>query len=233
MQRKLLDKLRQARAEGLPVALATRLGDGVQGLIFDHGSAGDLTLPPDRLAQVRTMLDEDRSGVLGEGEEEIFVRSYAPAAEIVVVGAVHISQYLLPMASMSGLAVRLIDPRRAFASPERFPGLEIVTAWPDEALAAQPPHRRSAVVTLTHDPKLDDPALEVALNSPAFYIGALGSRRTHAQRLERLTERGFGPEQLARIHGPAGLDLGSRSPAEIAVSVLAQIIAARHGKATR
>jgi len=128
------------------------------------------------------------------------------------------------MAALAGFEVTIIDPRRSFATAERFPGVALSSEWPDEAMAALGPDGRTAVVTLTHDPKLDDPALAAALGSEAFYIGALGSRRTHAARLERLARAGFRAEETARIHGPVGLDLGARSPAEIAVSILAEVV---------
>jgi xanthine dehydrogenase accessory factor len=145
-----------------------------------------------------------------------------------VVGAVHIAQALAPMAVLAGYDVTVIDPRRAFATDARFPMVKLSTDWPDEALGALRPDRRMAVVTLTHDPKLDDPALEVALRSEAFYIGALGSARTHGKRLARFKELGFGDDQLARIHGPIGLRLGGRSPAEIAISIMAQVTQVLH-----
>lgn len=135
------------------------------------------------------------------------------------------------MAALAGYAVAVVDPRRAFASDQRFPGVTMIDDWPDDALAALSPDRRSAVVTLTHDPKLDAPALQAALRSEAFYIGALGSRRTHAARLERLCQAGFDERQLERIHGPVGLGIGAHSPAEIAVSILAQITQVAHRQA--
>ncbi len=127
------------------------------------------------------------------------------------------------MAALAGYAVTIIDPRSAFASETRFPGVALSTEWPDDAMATLRPDRRTAVVTLTHDPKIDDPALTAALRSGAFYIGALGSRKTHASRCQRLTDAGFTPDDLARIHGPVGLNIGALSPAEIAVSILGQI----------
>jgi xanthine dehydrogenase accessory factor len=133
------------------------------------------------------------------------------------------------MAAIAGFEVVVVDPRRAFATPERLPGVSMTTEWPDEALERIGIDAQTAVVTLTHDPKLDDPALVVALQSPAFYIGSLGSTRTHAKRVERLTEAGLG-EAVGRIHAPVGLDLGGRSPAEIAVAILAQVIQTRHGR---
>ncbi|MCC5988836.1 MAG: XdhC family protein [Pararhodobacter sp.] len=162
----------------------------------------------------------DRSGMEESGE---FIAIFNPPLRMMVVGAVHIAQALVPMARLAGYAPLLIDPREAFGSASRFPGETILHDWPDESLAAQGLDARSAVVTLTHDPKLDDPAIMATLESDAFYLGCLGSTRTHAKRLERLRAAGLNEATLARIHAPVGLAIGARSPAEIAVSVLAQI----------
>jgi xanthine dehydrogenase accessory factor len=168
-------------------------------------------------------LDADASRTVEIGGRKVFLNVFAPPARMALVGAVHIAQALAPMAALAGYAVTIVDPRSAFATEARFPGVAIAREWPDEALAAFKPDRRTAVVTLTHDPKLDDPALAAALRSNAFYIGALGSRKTHAARLARLKEQGFGDADIARIHGPVGLAIGAVSPAEIAVAILAEI----------
>ena len=144
------------------------------------------------------------------------------------MGAVHITQPLVTVASAAGYAVTVIDPRGAFATAERFPGVDLNEDWPDEAMEALAPDNRTAVVTLTHDPKLDDPALHVALRSEAFYIGSLGSRKTHGSRVERLTEAGFSADEIAKIHAPIGLHLGGRAPAEIAIAIMAQITQVLH-----
>lgn len=175
------------------------------------------------------MLRDDRAEVVATPDGEILLEPSNPPLRLLLVGAVHIAHPLAAMAQLAGFAVTIVDPRRAFATPERFPGLELVVRWPDEALRALAPDARTAVVTLTHDPKLDDPALEVALATPAFYLGCLGSRKTHATRLERLRAAGFAEDALGRLHGPVGLAIGARSPAEIAVSILAQIVAALRG----
>lgn len=161
----------------------------------------------------------DKSGFEGE----IFLAIHNPPLRMAVIGAVHIAQPLMAMARLAGYDAVLIDPREAFGSATRFPGETILHDWPDEALAARGLDARSAVVTLTHDPKLDDPAIMVALRSDVFYLGCLGSVRTHAKRVARLTEQGFSNADIARIHAPVGLDIGSKSPAEIAISVMAQI----------
>ena len=176
----------------------------------------------DSLADALTRrLAEESSGM----ENDSYVNIHLPDPLLYLVGAVHIAQFLAPMAAMAGHRVTMIDPREAFADPARFPGIDLVVEWPDETLAAAPLDDRSAVVTLSHEPRIDDPALIAALRSPCYCIAALGSRRTHASRLERLAREGFDAASLERIHGPAGLDIGARGPAEIAISVIAQLTA--------
>ena len=155
--------------------------------------------------------------------QDWFVQPFNPPLRLVIVGAVHIGQYLANYALSCGYDVVVVDPRQAFASEARFPGVTLVTEWPDYALELLAPDARTALVTLTHDPKLDDPALQAALRSPVFYIGALGSRRTQAARVERLREAGLEEAEIARLKAPVGLDIGARSPAEIAVSIMAEI----------
>jgi len=228
MKMALLDRLLADRAAKVPVALVTELIGGRQAIVHDEGApAGELNLDEAQLAAVRRALRGDESGILEAGGGTLFTQVHNPPPRLLLVGAVHISQALAPMAAMAGYGVSVIDPRRAFATDERFPGIDMRGDWPDEAMAALRPDRRTAVVTLTHDPKLDDPALQAALRSPAFYIGALGSKKTHAARLHRLAAAGFTGAEVARIHGPVGLSIGALSPAEIAISVLAQITAVR------
>lgn len=174
----------------------------------------------------------DRARVEDVDGTEFFLNPFNPPLRMFVVGAVHIAQPLVKMASEAGYEVLIIDPREAFASPERFPGFALSHAWPDEALAEAAPDLRSAIVTLTHDPKIDDPALMAALRTKCFYIGSLGSKKTHAARLERLTQEGFSEHDLGRIHGPVGLSIGAKSPAEIAVSILAEITNVLRGQAS-
>ena len=171
----------------------------------------------------------DRSGFEADGQT--FVAIHNPPLRLIVVGAVHIAQALVPMARIAGYDPAIVDPREAFASSARFPGEKILTDWPDEAVAKLGLDARTALVLLTHDPKLDDPALQAALQAGVFYIGALGSTRTHAKRIERMTQAGFTADQIARIHGPVGLDIGAADPSEIAVSILAQMTAVLRGKA--
>lgn len=163
----------------------------------------------------------DRSGVEEDGR---FVAIHNPPLRLVIVGAVHIAQALVPMARLAGFDPIVVDPRSAFGSEARFPGETVLDAWPDEAMQELGLDPRTALVLLTHDPKLDDPALHIALKSNSFYIGALGSKRTHASRIDRLTAAGFSSADMARIHGPIGLDIGAASPAEIAVSILSEIL---------
>ncbi|WIV51749.1 XdhC family protein [Marivivens sp. LCG002] len=170
----------------------------------------------------------DRSGVEEDGRT--FVAIHNPPLRMVVVGAVHIAQPLVMMARACGYDPTLIDPRPVFGSEERFTGYPILDDWPDEALAAHGLDARTAVVTLTHDPKLDDPAIKVAIRSECFYLGCLGSKRTHAKRVERLVAEGFNEAEIARIHAPVGLNIGALSPAEIAVSIMAQITETLRGK---
>jgi xanthine dehydrogenase accessory factor len=187
---------------------------------------GELALTNEQLAEARSLLASGRCTTLASGAD-LFARAYVPAPRLLIVGAVHIAQALAPMAAAAGFEVIVIDPRGAFASADRFPGVQLSDEWPDEALARLGLDDKTALVALSHDPKLDDPALELALPSTLFYIGALGSRRTHEKRLERLRAAGLG-ELTGRIHSPVGLDLGGRSPAEIAVSILAEVIQVRY-----
>ena len=219
-----------AQAQKRPIALATWLADGAQSLYDGATCTGAVALSAEQLAEAHGLLAAGRSAPLAASQGAIFLRSYAPPAKLVVIGAVHIAQFLAPMAALAGFEVIVIDPRQAFATEARFPGVTLVAEWPGPALARIGLDERTAVVTLTHDPKLDDPALFAALQSPVFYIGALGSSRTHAKRIERLRELGLA-ELAPRIHAPVGLDLGGRAAAEIAVSVLAQVIQERYRRA--
>jgi len=231
MKRALLDILLAERAAKHPVALVTEIPGGAQALVTEDALEGELSLDEAALAQIRPMLRRDKSGMIEIEGRRLFVQCSNPPPRLLIVGAVHIAQALAPMASLAGYGVTVIDPRRAFATDSRFPGIDMRGDWPDEAMAELAPDRRTAVVTLTHDPKLDDPALQTALRSPAFYIGALGSKKTHAARQGRLARAGFSPEEIARINGPVGLSIGALSPAEIAVSILAQITAIRRAAA--
>lgn len=226
----IIDQLLVDRAAKRAAVLARVLPAGVQTIVYPFedppdGAASDaLAIDPAIREAARTAATRDQSAAVDIGDQEVFLRVYNPPLRLVVVGAVHIAQALCPMAALAGFAITVVDPRTAFASAARFPGVALCTEWPDEALAALALDRRTAVVTLTHDPKLDEPALVEALRSSAFYIGALGSKKTQAARLGRLRAHGIGDQDLARIQGPVGLAIGARSTAEIAVSILAQMI---------
>ena len=213
--RDLLQRLIAARAARQAVALETDIATWSR-RILSYGDA------PARF-------DTDRSGF----DDGRFLHIQNPPLRLIVVGGVHIAQPLVQIARMAGYDPCLIDPREAFASGARFPDTRLLHDWPDQAMTALAPDHRTAVVTLTHDPKLDDPALQIALASGAFYIGALGSTRTHAKRVARLTEAGFASDRIERIDAPVGLDIGAQSPAEIAISVMAEMTERLRRPATR
>ncbi len=218
-----LAALEAAQRAKRPVVLATRLPDGLQRLLPDPAAPAELN------DAANAALASDESGTHKIAGEDWFLHAHNPPLRLIVVGAVHIAQGLVPFASQCGFAVTVVDPRRSFASDERFPNVTISNDWPDEALDAFKPDSRTAVVTLTHDPKLDDPALDRALKSEAFYIGALGSRRTHAARLKRLRALGHGENALSRIRGPVGLNIEAVTAPEIALSIIAELVAVRRG----
>jgi xanthine dehydrogenase accessory factor len=221
----LLEELLAAGRSGVPTALVTHLATGAQALVTKAGGTGDLSLGPDELARVLQALDDDQSGTLAGAAGLVFVEVWNPGPRLLVIGAVHTAQELVPLARAAGYEVVVIDPRTAFSTRARFPDTTLRQDWPGEALPALAPDRRTAILTLTHDPKIDDPALAAALRSDAFYIGALGSRRTHAQRIERLKAAGFAAAAVGRIRGPVGLAIGARTPVEIAISIMAEITA--------
>jgi len=218
--RNAVAEVKRARDEKRAVVLATDLKSGENRVLFPEERSGDALADAAR-AQAR----RDQSASVEIDGKSWFLTVFNPPLDLAIIGAVHIAQPLARMASLADYAVRIIDPRTAFATAERFPGIALSHAWPDEALNSVPLGARSAIVALTHDPKLDDPALAAALKSDAFYIGALGSKTTHARRLERLKAQGFSGAELARINGPIGLDIGARSPAEIAIAILGQMTA--------
>ena len=227
MDRILIDRLAAARKEHRPVVVATDLASGEKTWIEGGSAAGPVRVDETVLAAADAARRDDRSRTIETGDgRRLFLHVFNPPLRLLVVGAVHIAQSLAPIASLAGYAVTVIDPRGSFATSDRFPDVAMTDDWPDDALAALKPDARTAIVTLTHDPKLDDPALHSALRSGCFYIGSLGSRRTHASRVERLKQAGFDAAQIARIHGPIGLDIGASSPAEIALAIMGEITAA-------
>ncbi|MBA4788444.1 MAG: XdhC family protein [Rhizobiales bacterium] len=225
MRRDLLEKLLAERAARRPALLVTELETGAQRLVTPA------TLAVDPLAGVlREAFRTGKSGMVGEGAGRLFLTVEVPPPRLLVIGAVHISQALAPMARLAGFDMVVIDPRTAFATPERFPDVPVIARWPDEALPELGLDAFTALIALTHDPKIDEPALSAGLRAGCFYVGALGSRRTHAKRLERLHAAGLSAEETCRIHAPIGLDIGAVSPGEIAVSILAQVIGALRRK---
>jgi len=225
VKRALLDHILRERAARSAFVLATRLADGAQALI-DPGR--DEGASPALLAAARAALATDRAEPIELGDGAWLVTPFNPPIRLYVIGAVHIAQALVPMARLLDLEVTVIDPRRAFGTLERFPDVTLLDAFPEAALARLGLDRRTALVALTHDKKLDDPAIALALRSEAFYIGALGSRKTQAARNERLAIA-FSEAELARIHGPIGLPIGARTPAEVAVAILAELVSALRG----
>lgn len=220
----VLSALNAERAARRACVLVTELGSGAQRLVKE----ADLATDP--LAELlEKQLRSGKSGTVEADGKACFLTVQAPPPRIVVTGAVHISQALAPMAKLLDLDVAIIDPRTAFATQERFPEVTLLAQWPEEALRQLPFDAYTAFLALTHDPKIDDPALHAALRSDCFYIGALGSRKTHAKRLERLAEAGFDEADVKRIHAPIGLDIGAVSPAEIALAILAEIVQALRG----
>lgn len=223
MRLDILKQLNAERAARRAAIVVTNQDTGAQRLVLGKDAAND---------PLKNLLEKHlRSGKSGMEEEtpegKVFVTVHVPSPKLVITGAVHISQALAPMGKLLGYDVTIVDPRTAFATQERFPDVKVVAEWPDVALPPIGIDKYTAFVALTHDPKIDDPGLDAALKSDCFYIGALGSRKTHARRVERLkTERGFNDNDIGRIHSPIGLDIGSVSPAEIAVAIIGQITAA-------
>ena len=227
MRYALLMDLIKGRNERRRIAMVTNLANGAERLV-DYDRAKDDLLADDLEQAFRF----DRSGIVKIGDAEYFINVYNPPLHLVIVGAVHLAQALIPLARAAGYDVTVIDPRAAFASPERFPDVVVHDEWPDEVLPKLDLGPRTALVALTHDPKIDDPALNAALHSGCFYIGALGSKKTQGARRDRLAAAGFKEADLSRIHGPIGLSIGARGPAEIAISIMAEMTAAlRVGKA--
>ena len=216
-----LEKLNAARQARRAVVLLTDLSEGREEVVVEGEKV------PEGLEEaVASALRSGKSGVVDAVGSSCFVNVYLPPARIVVIGAVHISQALAAMAEVAGYTIRIIDPRTAFATPERFGGTDLVVDWPEDVLRSDPLDSYTALVAVTHDPKIDDYPLGEALRAGCFYVGALGSRKTHARRVERLKAAGLDDGAIARIAAPIGLDIGASAPAEIAVAILAQIIEA-------
>jgi xanthine dehydrogenase accessory factor len=217
----ILQQLNAERAARRPAIVVTDTATGAQRLV----KAADIAADP-LSAELGKQLRMGKSASIEVDGNKLFLNVYAPTAKLVIVGAVHISQALAPLARSLGYDVTVVDPRTAFASPERFPDVPLIAEWPDVALPPLNIDHYTAFVALTHDPKIDDPALLHAFARDCFYIGALGSKKTHAKRLERLKGQGASDADLGRIHAPIGLAIGAVSPSEIAVSIMAEITAA-------
>lgn len=214
-----LAALNSAKRNRRGAVLVSDLAAGTSRLITeDQVPAGNIG------QEIEAGLLSGKSGMVEIDGRSLFLNVHLPPPKIVVIGAVHISQALAPMASLSGFTVTIIDPRTAFATPERFAGIDLRADWPDDVFASMPLDRYSAMVAVTHDPKIDDPGLIAALNAGCFYVGALGSRKTHAKRIERLTAAGLDADTVAGIRAPIGLDIGAATPAEIAVAILGEVI---------
>ncbi|MDR6758318.1 xanthine dehydrogenase accessory factor [Mycoplana sp. BE70] len=217
----ILRKVNAERRARRAAVHVTDLGDGRDRLVRE----GDAVIGP--LGEtIASAFRSGKSGVVEADGRSYFLNVHLPPARIVVIGAVHISQALAAIAKVAGFDLTIIDPRTAFATEERFAGVDLVADWPEDVLRARPLDAYCALVAVTHDPKIDDFPIRAALDSGCFYVGALGSRKTHARRIERLTAQGVNQEALARISAPIGLDIGAASPAEIAVAILAEIIQA-------
>jgi len=225
MRLALLEAMNAARRDRRAGAMVTRLDGGEQRFVLADEAAAD------PLGEaIAAALSAGRSGVVKRDGADYFLTVVAPATRLAVVGATHIAQAVAPIARVLGFAATVVDPRAAFATPERFPDAVVFALWPQEVFAARPLDRHTAVCLLTHDPKIDDPALILALRSDCFYIGALGSKKTHAARLARMRAAGFDEAALARIHAPIGLDIGAASPAEIGLAIVGEMVAALRGK---
>jgi xanthine dehydrogenase accessory factor len=216
----ILHALNAERAARRVVVVVTDVASGAQRLI----KAADIAKDPLR-ETIEKRVRMGKSGMEETAQGRVFLTVYVPSPQIVIVGAVHISQTLAPMGKMCGYDVTIVDPRTAFASAERFPDVRVIAEWPEVALPPLNVDRYTAFVALTHDPKIDDPALLHALSRDCFYVGALGSRKTHARRVARLKAAGASDLDIARIHGPIGLAIGAVSPAEIAVAIMGEITA--------
>lgn len=221
MKASTIKQLLEAQRSRISIAVLKYINSGDERVV----TIDQITEIPELQAELGKAFRSDKSSLFHTGEGEVFAQIFSPPPQLFIIGAVHVTQHILPIARSIGYEPVIIDPRTAFATSERFGDANLLAEWPQEVLSSSLLDSRSALAALTHDPKIDDPALELALNNPCFYIGALGSRRTHASRVERLTDRGFSEQQIARIHAPIGLDIGAQGPAEIAISIMAEITA--------
>ncbi len=218
MRLDLLADLNAERAARRGAVVVTDLADGSQRMLRENEAASDALLK-----SLNVRLRGSKSGVHEHGGKKFFVELHRPPLRIVVTGAVHVSQAMAPMAKLLGYDIVIIDPRDAFATPARFPDVQLIVGWPDNALPSLALDPWTAFAAITHDPKIDNPALKLALDAGCFYVGALGSKKTHARRVEALKQMGVSEAKIASIHAPIGLDIGALSPPEIALAILAEI----------
>jgi xanthine dehydrogenase accessory factor len=230
MDRKNLEKLNRARHMRHAAMSLTDLSSGECRVVREDELIGGVVEEGDLVEALTRAFRSGKSTIFNNADKEYFINAYLPPPRIVVIGAVHISQALAPIAAITGYDLEIIDPRTAFATPERFPDVALHADWPEQVLAEKPLDAYCALAAITHDPKIDDPALIAAIKADCFYVGALGSRKTHAKRVTRLIEAGLSEAQLERIAAPIGLDIGASSPQEIAVAIMAEIISAYHGR---
>ena len=228
MKKEILNTILSSRIKKQPLAIITNIADGTQWAFVEEENENSHVFTALEIDTIKKSIKDNKSCLISDAK--FFVNIYTPSLRLIIIGAVHIAQFLAPMASVAGFDVTVVDPRASFASPLRFPEINLLDEWPDEGIVQLKPDTRTAIVTLTHDPKLDDPALIEALKTKAFYIASLGGTRTHGKRVERLKSEGFDEKQLQRINGPAGLNIGAISPSEIAISILAELTASLHGR---
>ncbi len=220
MRGEIITALNQARRERCAAIVISDLAGGMQEILLE----GEPVTRPDIAREVKRRFGSGKSGLVETGGREFFFNVHMPAPRLVIIGAVHISQVLASISRLAGFDTVVIDPRAAFATPERFAGATVYAEWPEEVLVKTPLDSFTAMAVLAHDPKIDDFPLMAALQAKCFYVGALGSRKTHAKRVGRLREAGVVAEDIARIHAPIGLDIAAANPAEIAVAVMAEVI---------
>ncbi len=228
MQAEIIAALNKARHNRQAAIVVSNLESGTQAMYLENDTVSD----PEISREVTLRLRSGKSGIARIEGREVFFNAHIPAPRLVIIGAVHISQALAPISRIAGFDTVVIDPRTAFATKERFPGIALYSDWPEEILQREPLDAYTALAAVTHDPKIDDFPLISAIRKGCFYIGALGSRKTHAKRVERLTSAGISPQEIAKIHAPIGVDIAASNPAEIAVSVMAEVIDAFRKRGT-
>ena len=226
MKKQLLDQIIKKKENKDEFAIITNIKNG-ESCIFEKNKSIDKNFEK-HLEQIKNCFEKKKNGIIEN--TDIFVETYVRPIKVIIVGAVHIAQYLVDFAKSLNFEISIIDPRGYFASEQRFPDMKIINKWPDEAFEEIDSNENTALIALTHDPKIDDPALQHALNKKFYYIGALGSKKTHTNRCERLKEAGFSDEQINSIHGPIGIKLGGKSAPEIALSIIAQLVSETYKK---